>query len=142
MTTWIPSPDFDPRSELLPNIFDHYAWVKPDAIYAEYPVDPMTYEKGYRPITYKAFANAINGVAGWLTKTLGPGTGETLAYLGPNDLRYPALVLGAVKAGYCVGWSFHVVRFSGSLADMVALTDVSYLAAQQCSGPPVAIYQT
>ncbi|GLA30077.1 putative NRPS-like protein biosynthetic cluster [Aspergillus niger] len=102
MTTWIPSPDFDPRSELLPNIFDHYAQVKPDAIYAEYPVDPMTYEKGYRPLTYKAFANAINGVAGWLTKTLGPGTGETLAYLGPNDLRYPALVLGAVKAGYCM----------------------------------------
>jgi hypothetical protein len=37
-----------------------------------------------------------------LTKALGPGHGEILAYLGPNDLRYPALVLGAVKAGYCV----------------------------------------
>ncbi|PYH65836.1 acetyl-CoA synthetase-like protein [Aspergillus vadensis CBS 113365] len=102
MTTWTPSPGYDPRSELLPNIFDHYAQFKPDAIYAEYPVNPMTYEEGYRPITYKALANAINGVAGWLTKTLGPGTGETLAYLGPNDLRYPALVLGAVKAGYCM----------------------------------------
>ncbi|GLA90361.1 putative NRPS-like protein biosynthetic cluster [Aspergillus tubingensis] len=102
MTTWAPSSGYDPRSELLPNIFDYYAQVKPDAIYAEYPVNPMTYEEGYRPITYKALANAINGVAGWLTKTLGPGTGETLAYLGPNDLRYPALVLGAVKAGYCM----------------------------------------
>lgn len=106
MTTWAASSGHDPGSEILPNIFDHYAQVKPDAIYAEYPVNPMTYEEGYRPITYKALANAINGVAGWLTKTLGPGTGETLAYLGPNDLRYPALVLGAVKAGYCVGWSF------------------------------------
>ncbi|OJZ83061.1 hypothetical protein ASPFODRAFT_141998 [Aspergillus luchuensis CBS 106.47] len=102
MTTWTPSSGYDPRSELLPNIFDHYAQVKPEAIYAEYPVNPITYEEGYRPITYKALANAINGVAGWLTKTLGPGTGETLAYLGPNDLRYPALVLGAVKAGYCM----------------------------------------
>ncbi|RAH54357.1 NRPS-like enzyme [Aspergillus piperis CBS 112811] len=102
MPTWTPSSGYDPRSELLPNIFDHYAQVKPEAIYAEYPVNPMTYEEGYRLITYKALANAINGVAGWLTKTLGPGTGETLAYLGPNDLRYPALVLGAVKAGYCM----------------------------------------
>ncbi|GLB20862.1 putative NRPS-like protein biosynthetic cluster [Aspergillus tubingensis] len=102
MTTWTPSSGYDPRSELLPNIFDYYAQVKPDAIYAEYPVNSMTYEEGYRPITYKALANAINGVAGWLTKTLGPGTGEILAYLGPNDLRYPALVLGAVKAGYCM----------------------------------------
>ncbi|RAK90448.1 NRPS-like enzyme [Aspergillus costaricaensis CBS 115574] len=102
MTTWTPSSGYDPRSELLPNIIDHYAQVKPEAIYAEYPVNPMTYEEGYTPITYKALANAINGVAAWLTKTLGPGTGEVLAYLGRNDLRYPALVLVAVKAGYCM----------------------------------------
>lgn len=119
MTTWTPSSGYDPRSELLPNIFDYYAQVKPDAIYAEYPVNSMTYEEGYRPITYKALANAINGVAGWLTKTLGPGTGEILAYLGPNDLRYPALVLGAVKAGYCVGWPVYVVRFPGNLLTWV-----------------------
>ncbi|GKZ23398.1 putative NRPS-like protein biosynthetic cluster [Aspergillus brasiliensis] len=91
---------FDPRTQLLPHIVDHYAKVKPDAIYAEYPVSLMSYDDGYRPITFKAFANAINGVAWWLTEKLGPGDGETLAYVGPNDLRYPALVLGAVKAGY------------------------------------------
>ncbi|RAL16033.1 acetyl-CoA synthetase-like protein [Aspergillus homomorphus CBS 101889] len=103
MTTWTPSTDFDPRTQLVPNIVDHYAKVKPEAIYAEYPVNPMSYDDGYRPVTYKALANAINGVAKWLTETLGPGNGkETLAYLGGNDLRYPALVLGAVKAGYCI----------------------------------------
>ncbi|KAI2996525.1 hypothetical protein CBS147346_9312 [Aspergillus niger] len=91
---------FDPRTQLLPHIVDHYAKVKPEAIYAEYPVSLMSYDDGYRPITFKAFANAINGIAWWLTEKLGPGDGETLAYVGPNDLRYPALVLGAVKAGY------------------------------------------
>ncbi|GFN18907.1 NRPS-like enzyme [Aspergillus tubingensis] len=91
---------FDPRTQLLPHIVDHYAKVKPDAIYAEYPVSLMSYDDGYRPITFKAFANAINGIAWWLTEKLGPGDGETLAYVGPNDLRYPALILGAVKAGY------------------------------------------
>ncbi|KAL2785317.1 acetyl-CoA synthetase-like protein, partial [Aspergillus keveii] len=93
---------FDERTQLLPHIVDHYARVKPDAIYAEYPVSPTSYENGYRPITFKAFANAINGIAHWLVDQLGHGNGEILAYLGPNDLRYPALVLGAIKAGYCM----------------------------------------
>lgn len=102
MSTLTPSADWDIYNQLLPHIVDHYAQVKPDAIYAEYPVNPMSYDDGYRPITYKAFANAINGLAKWLTETLGPGHGETLSYLGPNDLRYPALVMAALKAGYCV----------------------------------------
>lgn len=103
------SPELDPSTQLTPNLVDHYAKVKPHALYAEYPVNPMNYEDGYRQITYEAFANAINGVAHCLAESLGPGNGEpgkeeVLAYLGPNDLRYPALVLGAVKAGFCV-WS-------------------------------------
>lgn len=99
--------DLDPRTQLIPHLIDHYATVKPDAIYAEYPVNPMAYDAGYREISYKSFANAINGLAQWLTENLGPGNGEEiLAFAGGNDLRYPALVLGAVKAGYCVRWSF------------------------------------
>ncbi|KAE8146594.1 hypothetical protein BDV25DRAFT_143558 [Aspergillus avenaceus] len=93
---------FDPRTQLFPNIVDHYARVKPDAIYAEYPVSSESYTHGYRPITFKAFANAINGIAWWLTRKCGPGDGEILAYMGPNDIRYPALVMGALKAGYCM----------------------------------------
>ncbi|KAJ5382865.1 NRPS-like enzyme [Penicillium concentricum] len=94
--------EFNPENELLPQTVDHYARVKPDALYAEYPTSPMSYDDGYVPITYRTFANAINGIAWWLTKTLGPGQGDVLAYIGPNDLRYPALVIGAVKAGYCM----------------------------------------
>ncbi|KAL4894674.1 acetyl-CoA synthetase-like protein [Aspergillus ambiguus] len=90
------------RAQLLPNIVDHYAQVKPDAIYAEYPRSPYTYDEGYIQVTYMDFANAINGFAKWLTERFGPGNGEILAYIGPSDLRYPALVLGAVKAGYCI----------------------------------------
>ncbi|KAJ6032231.1 NRPS-like enzyme [Penicillium herquei] len=94
--------DLDPRNQLLPNLIDHYALTKPDAIYAEYPVNPMSYDEGYRKITYKEFSNAIDGVAHWLTEQLGPGDGSgVLTYAGGNDLRYPAVVLGAVKAGYC-----------------------------------------
>ncbi len=43
-------------------------------------------------------------MAWWLYNTLGPRSDiEVLAYIGPNDLRYPALVLDAVKARFMVG---------------------------------------
>lgn len=83
--------EFDPRSVLLPNIVNHFSKVKPDAVYAEYPVSTLTYEEGYRQITYRDFANVINGLAWWLKEKLGPGKDqdvENLAYIGPNDLRY------------------------------------------------------
>ncbi|PWY68955.1 NRPS-like enzyme [Aspergillus sclerotioniger CBS 115572] len=92
--------EFDPPTELIPHLVDHYAKTTPEEIYAEYPISPTSYDDGYRPITYRSFANAINGMAWWLIKTLGPGRGEILTYIGPHDVRYPALVLGAVKTGY------------------------------------------
>ena len=87
-------------------------------LYAEYPVSTLSYEEGYRRITYRNFANVINGIAWWLQDTLGPGQDfEALAYIGPNDLRYPALILGAAKAGYTVYQIWAVL--GNSIADCV-----------------------
>lgn len=89
--------------ELIPNIVDHLAKVQPHKLYAEYPISSLSYQEGYRKITYGDFANAVNGMAWWLHEALGPGENfEVLAYIGPNDLRYTALILGAVKVGYLV----------------------------------------
>lgn len=91
------------KDELLPNIVDHQANLDPESLFAEYPVSTLTYDEGYRKITFREFASAINCIAWWLHKTLGPTKDfEVLAYIGPNDLRYPVLILGAVKAGYLV----------------------------------------
>lgn len=113
------SGESDHRTQLLPNSFDYYARVKPDAIFAEYTVSPTSYDHGYRPVTYKELANIINGLAWWLTEYLGTGDGEILAYMGLNDVRYPALILAALKAGYCVSrnplyqrTSFHCKEFN------------------------------
>ncbi|KAF6228467.1 hypothetical protein HO133_008197 [Letharia lupina] len=95
------APSLQFTGDLLPHLVDKRASLTPDTIYSEYPVSTLTYDEGYRKITYKDFANAINAAAAWLVDTLGPGKDfETLAYIGPNDIRYPALILGAVKAGY------------------------------------------
>ena len=96
-------PSLQFTGDFIPNLVDKRAKLTPDTIYSEYPVSTLSYEQGYRSITYKDFANAVNGLARWLIETFGPGKNfETLAYIGPNDLRYPALILGAVKAGYKV----------------------------------------
>jgi acyl-coenzyme A synthetase/AMP-(fatty) acid ligase len=73
----------------------------PRALYAEFPISSTSYKAGYRKITYCDLANAVNGVARWLEKMLGEEKNfETLAYVGPNDMRYNVMILGAVKAGY------------------------------------------
>jgi hypothetical protein len=94
------------EKRLLNQIVDDIAKCTPEALYAEYPISPTGYEEGFRKITYGAFANAINGIAWWLHDRLGPGKNfETLSYIGMLDLRYNALILGAVKAGYKVRFS-------------------------------------
>ncbi|EER29953.1 putative NRPS-like protein biosynthetic cluster [Coccidioides posadasii str. Silveira] len=58
--------------------------------------------KGFRDITAKDFANAVNRTAWWLESKLGKGSSfPTVGYIGPlNDFRYILLILGCVKAGY------------------------------------------
>ncbi|TGO35888.1 hypothetical protein BHYA_0142g00040 [Botrytis hyacinthi] len=88
---------------LLVHIVDHMAKTKPQALYAEFPASPVTYDEGFHRVTYKDFANAINGVAWCLHDNLGVGKElETLAYIGPNNFIYPSLIFGAAKAGYKV----------------------------------------
>ncbi|OJJ48921.1 hypothetical protein ASPZODRAFT_1354781 [Penicilliopsis zonata CBS 506.65] len=88
-------------NEILVNIVDRRARESPQLLYAAFPVLPTSYDAGYREINYAQLANAVNGAAWHISRLLGPGKNfETLAYIGPNDLRYNTLVLGAVKAGY------------------------------------------
>ena len=95
------------NKQLLNNIVDGMAKTRPWAIYAEIPRSSNSYEDGYRTVTYSALANAVNGVAWSLKEMLGEGQDhQTLAYIGPNDLGYVIMILGAVKAGYKVSALF------------------------------------
>ena len=91
------------RKQLLNHIVDGMAKARPLVVWAEIPRSITSYELGFRKITYRSLANAINGVAWWLHRSLGPSKDfETLAYFGPWDVRYIILLLGAVKVGYKV----------------------------------------
>ena len=109
-----------PENELLPQRVDRLGRVTPEAPFAEFPLS-TTYDEGYYRVTYGILANAVNGLAWWFESTLGhERNGKVLAYIGPNDLRYTALTLGAVKAGYLVSirvlglgfWAHSIYRCS------------------------------
>lgn len=89
-----------PEKRLLPTILDDRARDTPDRVYASVPKTGKLND-GYRDISYRQVANASNRVAWWLERETGKSTTfETIAYIGPIDLRYVFLVIAAAKVGY------------------------------------------
>ena len=93
-------PDYGRR--LLGAVIDQRALDNHQRPYASIPIstDPSD---GFRDISYRVFANAINRCALWMMHHIGLSHNfENLAYLGPNDLRYVILCMAAVKTGRVV----------------------------------------
>ena len=87
---------------LLPSVIDERARTGHRRPYASIPVSDDIGD-GYRDITYRAFANAINRCAIWIRGLINISQDfETLVYIGPADLRYQILCMAAVKTGYVV----------------------------------------
>jgi acyl-CoA synthetase (AMP-forming)/AMP-acid ligase II len=86
---------------LLPNVVDEFAANEPARPF-QYQPKSSNPEDGWEPVTFKDFSNAINHVAHIIAETVKKDSSDefpTLAYVGPNDVRYGILVLAAVKAG-------------------------------------------
>lgn len=93
-----------PNDLLLPSILDDRAWTCPEGEWAQFPASETTYEAGFRLVTNREAADAVNRVAWTLEEELGRSSKfETIAYIGPTDLRYYIVVLAAIKVGYKVG---------------------------------------
>lgn len=94
------SPQYGKR--LLVSIVDDRAQNEPDREWVSIP-NTSNPRDGWKKVTYKQAANAINRVAHKLVSSTGrPVMGDfpTVAYIGPNDVRYLVFALGAIKAGY------------------------------------------
>ncbi|KAJ5272905.1 NRPS-like enzyme [Penicillium angulare] len=93
-----PSPSAD---LLLPVALDQRARSNPQGVWARFPISDNTYKDGFRIATNHQVANAVNRIAWLLEEELGRGKEfETVAYIGPNDLRSYIVLLAAIKAGY------------------------------------------
>jgi len=103
---------------LIANIIDETAEKDPERTFVAIPrsSDP---KDGWRDITYKQFANAVNRLAHRIVETFGeapPKIFPTIAYIGPNDVRYVILLTAAVKTGYQVK-----VFFPTNIADRLII---------------------
>ncbi|KAK3988746.1 putative dehydrogenase [Cladorrhinum sp. PSN332] len=99
-----PNPSMRPEfgRRLIPHLIDERAILTPEREWVTIPNSSIP-KDGWRKVTYKQAANAVNRVAHKLVETTGkpePGSFPTVAYVGPNDVRYLIFVIGAVKAGY------------------------------------------
>ena len=85
-------------TRLLINVVDSYALHDPSKVWASVPVDDDNLAHGFRDITYKEFANAVNHARWWMKENFTPARPfETIAYAGPDDLQNPILALAAAK---------------------------------------------
>lgn len=114
--------------QLLPLILDHRAVSAPNRVWAKFPVSPVSYEQGFQAATYGQIKDAVNWMAWMLEETIGKSTQfETLAYLGPGDLRYHIVLLAAIKTGYKVlpAHSFLSDRSSNDNETVKGLSSIS-----------------
>ncbi|KAJ4147015.1 hypothetical protein LMH87_001568 [Akanthomyces muscarius] len=87
---------------LYVNVVDETAKAHPDRawIYAPRSSDERD---GWKAITWRQHANAVNRTANWLVERFGKPEHKSfpsLAYVGPNDARYLVLFAAGAKAGY------------------------------------------
>jgi hypothetical protein len=95
---------------LIPEIIDSVARRYPQRTYARFSTGSSVDD--YRTVIVGQFANAINVAVQWIEKRFGkagPGF-PTIPYLGPQDLRYIILLVGAIKARYKVGAASDALR--------------------------------
>ncbi|KAF2176481.1 acetyl-CoA synthetase-like protein [Zopfia rhizophila CBS 207.26] len=89
-------------SRLLPVVVDEIAQSQPDLPYASVPLT-ANLSDGFKDITFSDITSATNYLAAWIHGNLGRSSDfDTIAYIGPGDLRYVVVFLAAIKCGYKV----------------------------------------
>ncbi|CAK1358177.1 unnamed protein product [Cercospora beticola] len=92
--------DLSHEVESLPLVLENLAREFPDNIWMKIPLDAEL-KKGWRDITYRELADAVDAMARWIVREFGIGNGqEAVAYIGINDMRYAVAQIGLIKAGY------------------------------------------
>jgi acyl-coenzyme A synthetase/AMP-(fatty) acid ligase len=98
----IESATANPPQRLLATVVDALAIECPTRRFCLTP-NGTEVDHGFREVTFKDLCRAVNTMSWWMEKHLGSSIkGETIAYLGSNDIRYIILMLAAHKTGCTV----------------------------------------
>ncbi|KAH8676545.1 putative AMP-binding enzyme [Tricladium varicosporioides] len=130
-----------PGKRLLVATIDEIAKTQPERPWISVPRDDNDLSIGFRDITFKQFANAINHATAWLDSTLGPigSAFETFAYEGPPDARLPIIAVAAVKTGRKILFPFPLAPppVKGSLMDQTKCSDFVYAETSHISAKSI-----
>lgn len=95
------------QSRLMCHVVDELANRKPDQLFCVHPIS-SDISQGWRKITFKDLASAVNCTAWWIDECIDQGTkSEPLAYMGANDIRYAIFILACMKTGHVVSSRKH-----------------------------------
>ncbi|KAF7131232.1 hypothetical protein CNMCM5793_004282 [Aspergillus hiratsukae] len=113
----IESETVNPPQRLLATVVDSLAIECPTRRFCLIPNGTEVHQ-GFREVTFKDLCRAVNTVSWWMERHLGSSIkGETIAYLGSNDIRYIILMLASHKTGYTI--FFPSTRLSNEAYDSV-----------------------
>lgn len=111
---------------LVPTIIDNNAKIHPDGACFSVPRSDIL-QHGFRDISWRTYANAINRTAHFIEKEIGRSASfETVLYLGFPDLRAFIVLIALIKTGYKALFS----SFQNSLAahtELIKQTDCTIL---------------
>ncbi|GMG00640.1 unnamed protein product [Aspergillus oryzae] len=98
-------------NRLLPHIVDNDAETNPNGTFGLILKDNIPNQ--WIPLTKRQLAQAVNHVAWWFEQTVTEHCDTTtVAYMGPNDIRYVICAIALAKVGYKVN-SQHVIIETG-----------------------------
>jgi hypothetical protein len=103
------SKDFGKR--LLPQVVDLFARYEPHRVYASLPKSQLDLSAGFQDVTMAKLASIVNSMSWEMERTRGQGKLDTIAYIGPADLRYAVIFLAGVKCGYKVRQHYQLYGF-------------------------------
>lgn len=104
VTSRIPGTECGPYGQrLCIDVADELARKTPDRIYATVTKSRHEIAEGFKDVTIKQFANAVNRAAWEIDRMFGRSkTFGVIAYLGVSDIRYAIYLYAAIKTGYQV----------------------------------------
>ncbi|KAH7347005.1 hypothetical protein BKA66DRAFT_614447 [Pyrenochaeta sp. MPI-SDFR-AT-0127] len=111
---------------LIPTIIDNNARTQPDRACFSIPRSEVL-QNGFRDISWRTYANAINKTAHFISKEIGRSTSfDAVMYLGFPDLRAFIVLVALIKTGYKALFS----SYHNSLAahtELIRQTDCAIL---------------
>lgn len=86
-----------------PALVDSLASGAPNNVWVKIAASTEKHAGAPHDITWAQVEKAVDSLARWIELEFGPGNGEDpIAYIGINDVRYPMVIIAALKAGYKV----------------------------------------